>query len=233
MNFISVLHQSMERSSAGSEETALAVLDMCGDAAPKNTLFFGDDCATPRLIGKRYSCNLTAAYAEDFRAEAAARLGISCVPVRQFELPKLEGGYGLVWYNGTVEFDGIAQRISQLRDVCGKNAVIVYRTLCWLTEPSPDTRVFCGRRFGVIQPLDAVLVTLKEQGCRISDFYISPKTDWTEHYYKPLMAAAKEYAGVHPQDSLVTAGMSELKKEMDVFEMHCEEYSYVYYVMKG
>ena len=31
----------------------------------------------------------------------------------------------------------------------------------------------------------------------------------------------------------ISAGMDELKKEADMFELHCEEYSYVYYILKG
>ena len=40
----------------------------------------------------------------------------------------------------------------------------------------------------------------------------------------PLLAAAEKYAGVHKEDSSVSLGMSELRKEAGIFEAHCEEY---------
>ena len=102
-----------------------------------------------------------------------------------------------------------------------------------LTEPSPDTKVFCQRRFGQILPLDRVLVLAKEQGWKVQDFYIAPKSDWNAGYYTPLLAAAEKYAGVHKEDSSVSLGMSELRKEAGIFEAHCEEYSCLYYILKG
>ena len=90
----------------------------------------------------------------------------------------------------------------------------VYRNVSWLTEPSPDTKVFCQRRFGQILPLDRVLVLAKEQGWKVQDFYIAPKSDWHAGYYTPLLAAAEKYAGVHKEDSSVS----------DVYKRQIEAY---------
>ena len=67
----------------------------------------------------------------------------------------------------------------------------------------------------------------------MQDFYIAPKSDWNAGYSTPLLAAAEKYAGVHKEDSSVSLGMSELRKEAGIFEAHCEEYSCVYYILKG
>ena len=45
------------------------------------------------------------------------------------------------------------------------------------------------RRFGKPEALDAVLRNAKEQGFKIRDFYIAPKTDWTHGLYEPLKNA--------------------------------------------
>ena len=78
-----------------------------------------------------------------------------------------------------------------------------------------------------------VLVLAKEHGWRVQDFYIAPKSDWHAGYYTPLIAAAEKYAGIHKDDSSVSLGMSELRKECGIFDAHCEEYSCVYYILKG
>lgn len=233
MNFIGTLLESMERGSAGSEETARRVLSLCGKLSPEKALFVGDDCFTPKLIQEQTGAEVDAAFSDARHAEKAAALGLNSRVVQLFELPVTEGGYGLVWYNGTVEFDGVAERLEQLKRCVGKGQTAVYRTLCWLIDPSPDTAAYCRRRFGIIEPLDRVILDAKSAGFRLCDFYIAPKTDWTENYYKPLNRAAAEYQGLYSEDGEIAAGMSELKKETDMFELHCEEYSYVYYIMKG
>lgn len=233
MNFISNLLETMERTSAGSEETARRVLSLCGSITPRNALFVGDDCFTPRLISEQTGTRLTAAFTDAAHMEKAKRHGLDSRVVQLFELPQTEGGFDLVWYNGTVEFDGVQGRLEQLKNCVGKGKTAVYRTLCWLIDPSPDTAAYCSRRFGIIEPLDKVIREAKQAGFRLQDFYIAPKTDWTENFYKPLNKAAAEYQGLHAEDGDIAAGMSELKKETDMFELHCEEYSYVYYIMKG
>lgn len=233
MTFISVLLRDLERSSPGSRDTAVQVLSMLGGIFPERALFVGDEILTPKLISEKFGCELTAAFTDEARAEQGSAAGLCSSVVQLFELPGEDGSFDLIWYNGIVEFDGCAQRLEQLRKKLKKGGMLVYRAVSWLTEPSPDTRVFCGRRFGKILPLDKVLVQAKEQGFKVQDFYIAPKSDWQAGYYAPLTAAAEEYAGIHKEDSSVSLGLSELRKETGTFEAHCEEYSCVYYILKG
>lgn len=232
MSFIGELLTRMERSSAGSVKTARQVLSLCGGIKPETALFVGDDLDTPALITEKFGCELTAAFSDAARAERALSLGMNASAVQLFELPQREGGYDLVWYNGAVEFDGAAQRLSQLKGVTKQGGTAVLRSLCWLIDPSPDTKIFCERRFGKIQPLDRNLITIRENGFKIEDFYIAPRSDWTENFYKPLLKKAEELAGAS-NDAGARNGLAELRKEADIFELHCEEYSYVYYIMKG
>ena len=231
MNLISVLIRDLERSSPGSSDTAQQVISLLGNIKPGSALFVGDEIITPQLISGKFGRSLTAAFTDDYRAEQGKAAGLDASTVQLFELPG--DNYDLIWYNGIVEFDGCAQRLEQLREKLSPEGTLVYRAVSWLTEPSPDTRVFCQRRFGKILPLDKVLVLAKEQGFKVQDFYIAPKSDWYGGYYTPLISAAERYAGIHKEDSSVSLGMSELRKEADIFDMHCEEYSCVYYILKG
>lgn len=230
MNLISVLLDKMERSSAGSDKTASQVISMSNIHG--SVLYVGDELTTPLLL-KNTGCDVTVAISEESRIEDSKDAGLNTLYTQLFELPKHEKGYNGVWYNGSVEFDGISQRLEQLKNAVAKDGTVIYRTLCWLTEPSPEAKRFVQRRFGIVHPIDKVIINIKESGFKIHDFYIAPKSDWTAGFYRPLMAAAQEYAGIHPQDTTVTTGMNELKKEIAIFEEHCEEYSYVYYILKG
>ena len=197
MTFISGLLSNLERSSPGSEATARQVLGMLGGLTPKTALFVGDEVCTPKLISDSTGCLLTVAFTDENRVRQGIEAGLSSSVVRQFELPEIPGGYDLIWYNGIVEFAGCAHRLEQLRERLAKGGTLVYRAVSWLTEPSPDTRNFCRKRFGQILPLDKVLMTAKENGWHIRDFYIAPKSDWQAGYYEPLTAAAEKYAGIH------------------------------------
>ncbi len=233
MNFIGRLLWTMERSSAGSRETTEAVLSMCGDIKPSAALFAGDDCYTPSLIKERTGCAALSVFTDGERTKQALDMGLDARTVQLFELPKCDAGYDLVWYNGFVEYDGIDLRLEKIRSCVKHGGTAVYRTLCWLIDPSPDTQGYCTRRFGIIEPFDMVIFKAKEQGFKIRDFYIAPKTDWTKNFYIPLTAAALEYEQSHPEEADVVSAMGGLRRETDMFELHCEEYSYVYYIMKG
>lgn len=197
---------------------------------PRKALFVGDDCFTPSLIAQT-GCELTAAFTDEARVEEAVGLGLNGQAVQLLELPQTDGGYDLVWYNGTVEFDGVVPRLETLKSRTKKGSTVVFRTLCWLIEPMPDTQRYYEQRFGIIEQMYAVVPKIKELGFKIRDFYIAPKSDWREHFYKPLSRAAQEYSGTHPDSSDVTAGIAELDKEIDMFERHGEEFSYVYFII--
>ena len=233
MNLISVLLRQLDRSSPGSSATAEQVLSMLGSISPQSSLFVGDEVCTPRLVSGKFGGALKAAFTDEFRADQGREAGLDSTTVQLFELPGENGSFDLIWYNGIVEFDGCGQRLEQLRQKLKKGGTLVYRAVSWLTEPSPDTKMFCQRRFGQILPLDKVLVMAKEKGWKVQDFYIAPKSDWHAEYYVPLVEAAEKYAGIHKEDSSVSLGMSELRKEAGIFDAHCEEYSCVYYILKG
>lgn len=230
MNFIGTLLQNMERSSAGSEDTVKRVMELCGKISPENALFVGDDCFTPRMLG-RICRGLIAAFTEEYRAERAADNGLDSRLVQLFELPEAEGGFDFIWYNGTVEFDGVTQRLNMLKERMSEG-IAVYRALCWLIEPMPDTRLYYERRFGVIEQMYTVVYKAKELGFGLKDFYIAPKSDWRDGYYKPLNAAARDYGSANPENSDISAGLSLLDKETDMFERHGEEFSYIYFILE-
>ena len=108
----------------------------------------------------------------------------------------------------------------------------MYRALCWLIEPMPDTRLYYERRFGIIEQMYTVVYKAKELGFGIKDFYIAPKSDWRDGYYKPMNAAAREYGSANPENSDVSAGLSLLDRETDMFERHGEEFSYIYFILE-
>ncbi len=231
MNFIGRLLRTMERSSAGSRDTTETVLSMCGDMRPQSALFAGDDLYTPKLIMERTGCSLLSVFTDEERTRQALDAGLDARTVKLFELPGQEACYDLLWYNGFAEYDGVDVRLEQIKSVAKPGGTAVYRTLCWLIDPSPDTYGYCTRRFGIIEPFDKVLSMAKEQGFKIKDFYIAPITDWTKSFYAPLSAAAAEYEQTHPESADVLSAMTELRRETDMFELHCEEYSYVYYIL--
>ena len=157
-------------------------------------------------------------------------MGFSARVVMPFEIPQNEPAWDFIWYNGVSSLEGSARLLEQIYDNLEKGGTAVFRTLCWLIEPSPDTKCYVERRFGKPEALDAVLRNAKEQGFKIRDFYIAPKTDWTHGLYEPLKAAMQQLEGAS-EDGEET-GISELNKEMYMFELHSEEYSFVYYILE-
>ena len=229
MSFYNDLLKQMERSTAGSDDTARKVMELCGKVNGGNALFFGDDLFTPALIKEKTGADLLATFYEDYRAENAAKLGMKTRVVGAYEIAANDGGWDFIWFNGSAEPDGVARRFEQLREGLRKGRTAVYRTLCWLIDPSPDTKSYVERRFGRPMPLDRVVITAKEQGFKVLDFYISPRSDWLDGYYRPM----NELLGkiVRASDGEDGTGIGEVNKETYMFELHSEEYSYVYYIL--
>ena len=232
MSFISNLIAGLERSTAGSEQTAREVIGLCGDISAKKALFIGDENATPRIIGEAINAEVIAGYAEQHRLERAKAAGLDAQIVMPFELPQTEGGWEFLWYNGLTEPDGVPRRFEELKNVMKSGGVAVFRTLCYLIDPSPDTRCYVERRFGKPEQLDRVLREAKEQGLKIRDFYIAPKSDWTHGLYEPMREAMRKLEGANDGEEEI-AGLAELNKEIDMFELHSEEYSFVYYILEA
>ena len=229
MSFYNELLKQMERSTAGSENTARKVMELCGKVSAKNALFFGDDLFTPALIKEKTGAELLATFYEDYRAEKAAAAGMTTRVVGAYEIAANEGGWDFIWFNGSAEPDGVARRFEQLHDGLKKGKTAVYRTLCWLIDPSPDTKGYVERRFGRPMPLDKVVITAKEQGFKVLDFYIAPRSDWLDGYYRPMNDLLGKITRASDDDD--AAGIGEVNKDTYMFELHSEEYSYVYYIL--
>ena len=231
MSFFNDLLKQMDRSTAGSEATAKTVLDMCGNINARTALFFGDDLITPKLIKEKTKAGLLAAFYEDYRAEAAKEIGLNSRVVGAYEVVRREDGnpWDFIWFNGSTEPDGVPRRFEQLHEAIG-NGICAYRSLCWLIDPSLDTKSYVERRFGRPVPLDRVLLAAKEQGFKILDFYISPKSDWTHNFYEPMneLLGKIERESDGENDS---TGIGEVNKETYMFELHSEEYSFVYFIL--
>lgn len=222
MDLKGIFSRSVERSTAGSRETSQRVISMLKQG--KSAFYFGDECVTPALL-EQAGFEVTALITDEYRAkQSGAEYSAG------FAFPK-GGSFDVIWHSGGAQLQTPQQALAGLRQHCARGTRLVFRALCWLIDPSPDTRSYCKKRFGFIEPLDAVLYTAKQTGFTVEDFYISPRTDWTENLYKPLIKAVEEYSQTADGEAL--AGMNELKKEADMFELHCEEYSYVYYILKG
>ena len=234
--FLSEIIGQMDRSTAGSEDTARKVLQMCGRKKPQNALFFGDDIITPQLIAKETGAQVLATFGEEQRVGSAVKAGLNARQVGAFEIAATNGGWDMVWYNGLTEPDGIARRLEQLHDSLAAGGVGVYRTLCWLIDPSLDTKGFVEHRFGRPVHLDEVLRLAKAQGFAIEDFYISPRSDWKQSFYEPLSELVQTYenalARAHENSGDAAAGIGEINREMYMFDLHSEEYSFVYYILR-
>lgn len=234
MGFVNDLIERMERSTAGSEDTARRVLAMSGIKTTDKVLFFGDDLTTVRLISES-GADVTATFAEKFRAEAAEKAGFTVGTDWEHGTPETEGGWDALWFNGLTEPDGVSGRLERIHAKLKTGGTAVYRTLCWLIDPSLDTKSFVERRFGRPVPMDAVLREAKALGFTIEDFYIAPKSDWRRGFYEPMSALVQELEGSgelsNPGGEAQSAA-GELKREMDMFELHSEEYSFVYYILR-
>lgn len=230
-DFFTAAHKRLERSSAGSGETARKVMSMI-KTEPKTALFFGDDALTPQIISGT-GASVLAVFGEDFRAESAKALGFDSRKINAFE-EALDGERDLIWYNGIVEISGIPRRLEQIREHIAQGGSAVFRTLCRLIDLSPDTESYINTLYGTIPPLDEVVREAKQAGFVIDDFYIAPKNDWRKGYYQPLKEIAEEYQSNLREkiDGEQSARLSELDKQIYMFELHCEEYSFVYYILR-
>ena len=232
-SFLSAMIGQMDRSTAGSEDTARRVLQMCGGKKPQNALFFGDDIITPQLIAKETGARVLATFGEEQRTAKAAEAGLDARQVGAFEIAATDGGWDMIWYNGLTEPDGIERRLEQLYDSLAAGGIGVYRTLCWLIDPSLDTKGFVEHRFGRPVHLDEVLRLAKEQRFAIEDFYISPRSDWKQSFYEPLSELVSAYENSRENtDGDASAGIGEINREMYMFDLHSEEYSFVYYILR-
>lgn len=229
--FLNVIIGQMERSTAGSENTAKRVLQMCGSMKPRNALFLGDDIFTPQLIAEQTGAEVLATFGEEQRAEAAENAGLNSRQVGAYEFAKRDGGWDFIWYNGLTEPDGVMRRLEQIHESLAHGGTAVFRTLCWLIDPSPDTKSYVTHRFGRPIALDEVLRDAKEQKFSIEDFYIAPKSDWRENFYEPMSVLVKKLEGA--DDGEQASGIGEINKEIYMFDLHSEEYSFVYYILKG
>lgn len=243
MDFFSEIFTKLPRLGPGSTESTMSAVKMLPPL--KNAKILDIGCGnggqTITLAKAFPDAEITAVDIDEAQLErlnkaiAQMKLNgrVNAMNRSMHDLKFADESFDLIWCEGAIYNIGFAEGISAWKRYLKKNGFLVVSEASWISEPSIETKKFWSDAGCVLNFLDKNLIIIKEAGYNVIDFYIQPKTDWTDNYYKPMQEQIDRINEQYSKDIEAERVSSRLRQEIQMFSDHCEEYSYVFYIMKN
>ena len=122
---------------------------------------------------------------------------------------------------------GFKKALDEWRRLLRSDGYAVISDISWISKPSRESIKFWKNIYDEIDTIQNKIGQIENAGYEFVDYVIVPKCDW-EDYYQKLEKNLNSLSS----DKSAKDFVKQLKKEINHYRTHSDDYSYVFYVMK-
>ena len=145
------------------------------------------------------------------------------------DLPFSDSQFDLIWSEGAIYLLGFEDGLTLWRRFLKPDGLMVVSEITWLTDaPSVGVSRFWGENYPTMGTVASNEQAASRAGYRVLATRSLAAVDWWTEYYTPMrtkLASMRRLYGPLPV-------FDEMEREIEIFERHPGEYSYVFYVMQ-
>ena len=135
--------------------------------------------------------------------------------------------FDIIFCEASVEIMGFKKALDEWRRLLRSDGYAVISDISWISKPSRESIQFWKNIYGEIDTIQNKIGQIESAGYEFVDYVIVPKCDW-EDYYQKLEKNLNSLSS----DKSAKDFVKQLKKEINHYRTHSDDYSYVFYVMK-
>lgn len=141
--------------------------------------------------------------------------------------------FDLIWSEGAIYLMGFRNGLSKIRPLLKPGASVAVSEAVWLKPDPPREVAEFWNEYPEIDTVENKLKVISELGYDLTDFFILPRSAWTEHYYNPLEEKIAKYQIEWRGNSEAETVLEAAQREISVFKQFSEYYGYAFFVMQG
>ena len=235
------LHERQERQGPGSRATTELLLSLAGPFPERpRVLDLGSGTGAATLViaellprARITAVDIHPPFLRELEEAARASGTADRIIAREGAMESLDdvpdGSVDLVWSEGAAYNIGFGEALRSWRRLLSPEGVLVVTECGWTTdEPSAEARAYWDAAYPLRTTAQNVEAAT-EAGYTVRATYLLPDADWLESYYAPLESRA---AGADPDDVHAVAAAEDVRREVELYREHGDEYGYVGYVLR-
>lgn len=240
-DFFYEIYDNLTQTGPGSDDATRRALGLMGDL-PQHPTIIDFGCGPGRasiVLARETSGHVTAIDIHppfiDALAERVHRLGLSdrLTPViGDMADPPLKPAIAdLIWSEGAVYFLGFEHGLQRWRDYLKPTGYVAVSELTWTTaSPSETALRYWKDLYPGIQSEASNIKALERAGYTLVDTFTLSKEDWSANFYQPLQQRIDSLRATYPHHSLAHKVADREQAEIDLWQVHGDEYGYVFYI---
>lgn len=235
-----IAYRDLDRLSAGSENTTLKALDKIDlpTSGELNILDIACGVGSSTLLLAKYFKNSTIESFDLFKHyvdrldekilenNLTDRVFTYCMDMRDPDFAN--GEFDMVFCESSIEIIGFEKGLSEWKRLLKPGGYMVVSDVSWLKKPSKESQKFWKNTYDEVASIEEKISKIRELGYEFVDYVIVPKEDWIE-FHKKLEKNLNSLKGDKSAEKFIT----QLKNEMKIYERNSDDYTYVFYIMKG
>jgi SAM-dependent methyltransferase len=236
-------YENVVRKGPGSEASTRRALSMLDGLPPTPRIVdfgCGEGVAT-LVLARATTGNITAVeiyrpFLNQLEAQAATEgltERIRTVEADMADPPFPDGSFDLVWSEGAIYIVGFEQGLRRWRRLLRAGGFIAVTEVSWLSEARPRKAVdFWATEYPAMTSIEENVGKLCSAGFEPVGHFILPPGDG-ENYYGPLQEQLTVFRSEKSGNADAQEFADSLKREIDVWKEHGDNFGYVFYLGKA
>lgn len=155
---------------------------------------------------------------------------VTGIVASMLSLPFAEASFDLLWTEGSIYNIGFEKGLTQWRRFLKPDGFISVTECSWLSSARPDEMGFFRDNFPEIDDISGKIRCMERAGYRPVAHFILPDSCWTENYYAPAAARAREFLATYDDAPLARHFVERLEEEIEQYRRYGRRYGYVFYI---
>ncbi|GET34339.1 methyltransferase type 11 [Prolixibacter bellariivorans] len=149
------------------------------------------------------------------------------------DLPFQEEELDLIWSEGAIYNIGFERGLKEWRKFLKTGGYIAVSEASWFTDERPaEIDTFWQDAYPEIDTIPRKVAQMQHAGYIPVATFILPENCWTEHFYKPQVAAQEAFLKKNAGDTMAEEFIANQRHETRLYGKYKAYYGYVFYIGK-
>ncbi len=158
------------------------------------------------------------------------RLNAQCMSM--FEMTFEEGSFDYIYAEGSIYIAGFENGLADWKKYLKDDGLLICSEISWITEnPSKKAKKYWDEYYAQMEGITQNCEKATRQGYEVVRYFVLNRECWWDNYYQPLKKNIDEMLQKYKGET-VQGVVKELQEEIDMYNEHGDEYSYVFYIMR-